>query len=104
MWVTLGCIALVFGAYVLRGAAREQRLCQALLIELCHRVGWVGWPEFQKATGLSPVYRPAFFIAGAYLTRGGELESRKDPPLPGRKAPQTRYRLRRATVHQIGAQ
>lgn len=104
MWMVLGCFAFVFGAYALRGASREQQLTQALLIELCWRVEWVGWPEFKKVTGLSNAYRGSFFIAGAYLTRFGQVESRKDPPLPGRKAPQTRYRLRKATIHQLRPQ
>ena len=53
---------------------REQALVRALLLEITWDGEVVGWPEFQKRTGLGRGFRGPFIIAAHYLVHRRSLE------------------------------
>jgi hypothetical protein len=87
IWVVSIAIA-IFTVYAFRAAWREQALVRALLLEVTWEGKVVGWPEFQKRTGLGRGFRGPFVIAAHYLVRRRFLEAVTDGDI---------IRFRRAT-------
>ena len=78
IWILTSVVLL---AWAVRGTYRENRLLQALILEVI-RDDWIGWAEFRDKTGLSRAYRGAFIIIVSYLVRRRELVANRSPYLP----------------------